>query len=291
MKSKEDPPGKETYQEDIARVVRWLISRVVRTFPCLESLDAVRVFTESVSDVLIKTVIAERVQLAKRVGDPDRLNNPLLRAMRSVRDYHLRDIRDHTDDPIAARTPRWIEEMRTLPVYKGKLDAPHPALLAVEYDLLHRLCVYIEREIGFDRWGELAQELPQEASIPLSLPLPLWPKGEYREIYIPDNAMPEEAALRILSDKTNLSRERLRKLIQQGRRAFSPATLTAIERAWRKASIDPKLNIVRASSEDDEETLKAAAIENYLSECAEHEDGVTVKDVFEGLFNVPNPPA
>ncbi len=80
MNSKEDPPGKETYQEDIAREVRWLIARVVRCFPCLESQEAVQDFTESVSSALIKTVIAEREQLAKRVRDPERLNNPLLRA-------------------------------------------------------------------------------------------------------------------------------------------------------------------------------------------------------------------
>ena len=284
MNSKEDPPGKETYQEGIAREVRWLIAHVVRCFPCLESQEAIYDFTKGVSSVLIKTVIAEREQLAKRVKNPERLNNPLLRAKRLVRDYYLRDVRDHTDDPVAARIPRWIKEMKTLPVYKGKLAAPHPALLAIEYDSLHGLCTHIKQEIGFDHWKELAQKLPQEASVPLSIPFPLWSKGQYMEVYIPDNATPEDAALRILSEGTNLSPGRLRKLVQTGHRLFPATALTTIERAWKKAPIDPKLGITRVPSEDNEENRKETAIEDYLSEFAEHGHGVTVKDLFEGLI-------
>ena len=106
----------------------------------------------------------------------------------------------------------------------------------------------------------------------------------HREVYITDDATSEEAAYRILSDRTKLSPERLRKLVQEGRRVFPPAALTAIERAWRRAPIDPKLNIIRAASEDNEETMKDAAIEDYLSEFAEHGHGVAVKDLFEGLI-------
>ena len=276
MNSKEDPPGKETYQEDIAREVRRLIARVVRAFPCRESLEAVHDFTEDVSSGLIKTVITAREQLAKRVRNPERLNNPLLRGMRLVRDYYLMDVRDHIDDFVAARIPRWIKEVKTLPVYKGKLDAPHPALLTIDYDLLHGLCIYINQEIGFDRWKELAKELPQEASVPLSIPLSFWPKGEYVGVYIPDNATPEEAAYRILSDRKKLSPARLKKLVAECHKFYPGKVLDVIQQQWVKAYIDPKLNVIRTPLESEKEEIDVELPEPGESE----KHGITVKDLF-----------
>lgn len=233
-----------------------LLRSVVVTFPRLESLEAVRGFVYGVGKTITETVVAEKERLAKRTKNPKRLGIPLLRAIRHVRDYYLTDVRDHPDDQLLDRTPRWAREMKTLPAYQGsKLDAPSPVTLTWEYEFLRGLCAYIKSEMGFERWKDLAQELPQDPQTPLSIPIPFWPKGEYLEVNIPDNATPEEAAFLILSAKMKLSSDRLRKLVQEGRRLFPQAALKAIERLWEKAYINPKLGIIRVPTKDQKDEL------------------------------------
>ena len=162
--------------------------------------------------------------------------------------------------------------MKQLPHYK-KLDAPHPAFLAMDYDMLRRAFDHIKQEIGFNRWKELARELPQEASTSLSIPFHFWLMGQYTEVDIPDNATPEQAAYLALSAETKISPARLRKLVAKGHKVFPEKNLQIIQQRWEKAYIDPKLNIIRVPLENEKEEIVLD-----LSEV--DEDGNTVKDLF-----------
>jgi hypothetical protein len=202
------------------------------------------------------TVALERQKLAKRTKDARRLETPLLRAHRQVLDYYIADIHENPADSVMYRIPRWGKKVKTLPVYRGKIDAPQPVLLAWDYDYLLRLCDFIHKEMGdFSRWQELAAKLkfPQEHSTKPAIPVPWWPKGEYLEIYVPNDATPSEAAYLILSTKTRLSVERLRKLVQKGHRLFPAAVLEKVQQRWEKAFIDRKLGIIRVPLEDGSE--------------------------------------
>jgi len=152
---------------------------VVLAFPKLELLEAVRGFVWVVGKVLTETVVAEKARLAKRIKDPKRLETPLPRAIRHVRDYYVTDVRDHPDDLVAGRIARWTDKMKQLPQYK-KLDAPHPAFLALEYDMLRGVFDHIKQETGFERWEELAREFPQEDPSQPTIPIPFWPDSSFQ---------------------------------------------------------------------------------------------------------------
>jgi hypothetical protein len=244
------------YPSDIVYPIFRLLRRVVLAFPKLESEKAVYGFIWLVGKIQTETVAAEKQKLAKRNKSTKRLETPLLRAYRQIIEYYFVDVQKYPDDPVENRIPRWGNEVKTLSVYKGKIDAPQPILLAWEYDLLLRLCDFIHKEMGdFSRWQELAAKLkfPQEHSTKPAIPVPWWPKGEYLEIYVPNDATPSEAAYLILSTKTRLSVERLRKLVQKGHRLFPAAVLEKVQQRWEKAFIDRKLGIIRVPLEDGSE--------------------------------------
>ena len=239
------------YPPDLVYRIFKLLRRIVLAFPMLESREAVNGFVWVVGKIQTETVALEREKLAKRTKDAGRLETPLLRARRQVVDYYIADVHENPDDSVMDRIPRWGKKVKTLPVYRGKIDAPQPVLLAWDYDFLLRLCDFIHKEMGdFSRWQELAAKFPQEHSTKPAIPVPSWLKGEYLEVYVPDNATPSEAAYLILSDKTGLSVERLRKLVQEGHRLFPAAVLEKVQQRWEKAFIDPKLGIIRVPLED-----------------------------------------
>src|SRR5262245_58513509 len=246
------------YPSDLVYPIFGLLGRIVLAFPMLESSEAVNGFIWIVGKNQTETVAAETQKLAKRTRDATRLQTPLLRAYRQVLDYYIADVRKDPDDSIEKRIPRWGKKVKTLPIFRGKIDAPQPVLLAWEYDLLLHLCKYIDEEVGLDRWEELANKLRQERSTQPAVPVSWWNKRdklEYLEVNIPDNATPSQAAYLILATKTRLSVERLRKLVQEGHRLFAAAVLEKVQRRWEKARVDPELGILRIPLEDEKDEL------------------------------------
>jgi len=153
------------YPPDLVYRIFKLLRRIVLAFPILESREAMDGFVWVVGKIQTETVALERQKLAKRTKDARRLETPLLRAYRQIIEYYFVDVQKYPDDPVENRITRWGNEVKTLPVYRGKIDAPHPILLAWEYDLLLRLCNFIHKEMGdFSRWQELAAKFPQEDS-------------------------------------------------------------------------------------------------------------------------------
>lgn len=217
-----------------------LLRRVVMAFPVLESREAVDAFVWVVGKLQTETVASEQKLLATRNRNPERLQNPVLRALRHIRDYYFLDVRNHPNDTVARRIPRWGKEVQTLPVYKGKIDTPHPVTLAWEYDSLHKLCDRIRKEVGFSGWTKFAEQISGG-----QVTFPLWPKGTTITVDVPEDAPAQEAALAFLRARTELSRERLRKLIQTGNRSFPKQVVMLLQERWERAYIDPKLGIFR----------------------------------------------
>jgi hypothetical protein len=244
---------RQLHSPEIVYPIFGFLRRVVFAFPVLESREAIDAFVWVVGKLQTETVTKERDSLTARSSDPKRLQTPVLRALRHIRDYYFDDVRDGPNDAVVQRIPRWGKEVQTLPVYKGKIDVPHPAALAWDYDFLHGVCKHVNEEIGLNDWKKYAEQFPQHDPVHPAIPYPLWDKGERVTVNVPDDATPSEAAYGLLSAKTGLSRERLRKLIQEGHNSFPEQVVTTLQQRWEKAYIDPKLGIIRVPLDDEKD--------------------------------------
>jgi hypothetical protein len=218
-----------------------LLKRVVLCFPVLESEEATNAFVWVVGKHQTEAVAKEQDAIATRNRSPERLQTPMLRALRQTRDFYFDDVRDHPNDDVAQRIPRWGKEVQTLPVYR-KIDIPHPVMVAWEYNYLKKTCDVVKKEAGFSGWTEFAAETEESKG-------PTWQSGQipFRSwseddppvsIDVPDDANPSEAALAFLSKRTGLSVAHLDKLIDRGNRFFPKELSTMLLGRWEAVARD-----------------------------------------------------
>jgi hypothetical protein len=232
------------YPREIVYPIFRLLERVALYFPILESQEAIDAFVWIVGRLQTQTVAKEQAAVTARNRSPKRLQTPVLRALRHTRDFYFKDVRQNFNDDVMQRIPRWGKEVQTLPVYKGKIDTPHPVTLAWEYDSIRRACDLIKKEVGFSGWTKFAEQIRD--GLGGQVVFPLWPKGTTIAVDVPEIATAVEAALTFLGARTGLSGERLRKLIQEGNRFFPEQATMMLQERWEKAYINPKLGILRA---------------------------------------------
>ena len=184
-----------------------------------ESEEAISAFVWVVGKHQTQTVAKEQASIATRSRSSERLKLPVLRALRQTRHFYFDDVRDHANDDVAQRIPRWGKEVQTLRCF-GKIDTPHPVTVAWEYDSIKNVCELVRQEAGFSGWTKFAKEkisCGQSGTIPFLL----WPRGEEPiTIDVPENATAEQAAYAFLHKTTKLSVDHLKKLIYQGNRFF-----------------------------------------------------------------------
>jgi hypothetical protein len=114
------------YPREIVYPIFRLLERVALYFPILESQEAIDAFFWIVGRLQTQTVAKEQAAVTARNRSPKRLQTPVLRALRHTRDFYFKDVRQNFNDDVMQRIPRWGKEVQTLPVYKGKIDTPHP---------------------------------------------------------------------------------------------------------------------------------------------------------------------
>src|SRR5262245_22804678 len=181
------------YPSDLVYPIFGLLKRTSVGFPVRESEEAINAFVWVVGKQQTETVAEERAAIATRNRSPERLQTPVLRALRQTRDYYFEDVRKNPNDNVAQRIPRWGKEVQTLPVYKGKIDIPHPVALAWEYESLKEVCELIKKEEGFSGWTRFAQRIGDGQSD--HIPFLLWSKDDPPiEVDVPEDATPSEAA-------------------------------------------------------------------------------------------------
>ena len=137
------------YPPDTVYPIFGLLKRVALCFPVLESEEAINAFVWVVGKLQTQTVAREQAAVTTRNRSSKRLQTPVLRALRHTRDFYFTDVRQNPNDDVAQRIPRWGKEVQTLPVYKGKIDTPHPVTLAWEYDSLKRCAVLSRKRLDF----------------------------------------------------------------------------------------------------------------------------------------------